>query len=61
MQEEHAETASSLVYRAYIGWCADNHERPLSTAKFKSQLEDLGYEHARVKSGSVWRNIRLRR
>jgi putative DNA primase/helicase len=61
IQEEHAETASSPVYQAYTDWCALNHERPLSTAQFKRQLEDLGYEHARVKSGSVWRRIRLRR
>src|SRR5205823_14271838 len=59
IQEEHAETASGFVYQAYAGWCATNHERPLSIAQFKRQLEDLGYEHARVKSGSVWRNIRL--
>jgi putative DNA primase/helicase len=61
IQEEHAETASSLVYNVYTDWCAANHERPLSMAQFKRQLEDLGYEHARVKSGSVWRHIRLRR
>lgn len=60
-QEEHADTASGLVHQAYTDWCATNHERPLSTAQFKRQLEDGGFEHARVKSGSVWRHIRLRR
>ena len=60
-QEEHSETAASLVCRAYVDWCAENHERSLSTAQFKKQLEDQGYQHARVKSGSVWRQIRLRR
>jgi putative DNA primase/helicase len=61
IQEEHAETKSSLVYQAYTDWCESNHERPLSMAQFKRQLEDLGFEHARVQSGSVWRQIRLRR
>jgi len=61
IQEEHAETASSIVYQAHTDWCATNHERPLSTAQFKKQLEDRGFQHARVKSGSVWRHLRLRR
>lgn len=37
-----------------------NHERLLSTAQFKRQLEDLGFEHARVSSGSLWHGIPLR-
>ena len=61
IQEEHAETAARIVFQAYTDWCTENHERPLSTARFKRQLEDAGYEHARVKAGSVWRQIRLRR
>lgn len=61
IQEEHADTKSSLVYQAYTDWCESNHERPLTMAQFKRQLEDLGFQHARVQSGSVWRQIRLRR
>jgi putative DNA primase/helicase len=61
IQEEHAETASSLVYTAYTDWCSANHERPVSTAKFKKDLEDQGFEHDRVQSGSLWRHTRLRR
>lgn len=61
IQEERAETASSTVYQAYRTWCDANHERPLSTAQLKRELEDRGYQHLRTKAGSVWRHVRLRR
>jgi phage/plasmid-associated DNA primase len=63
--KEQAETASSLVYQAYTNWCATNHERPLSIARFNKQLEGRGFEHDRVHTrahtGSLWRHLRLRR
>jgi putative DNA primase/helicase len=61
IQEEGAETGSSIIYRAYLDWCATARERPLGLREFKRQLEDRGYEHARTKAGSVWRDLRLRR
>jgi putative DNA primase/helicase len=61
LPKQGALTAASILYRAYVDRCAAAHERPLGMREFKRQLEDRGYEHARVKSGSVWRDIVLRR
>jgi putative DNA primase/helicase len=60
-RKEGAVIASSIVYRAYADSCAAAQVRPLGMREFKGQFEDHDYEHARMNSGSVWRDICLRR
>lgn len=47
-------------YERYKAWCAKHGETPSDARRLKQGLEGLDYTHARMRSGSVWRGVKLR-
>ena len=55
-----AKAAVKDVYKAYIRWCEENGERPVSQRELGSRLVERGFERRRAHGGTwVWQGIGL--
>jgi putative DNA primase/helicase len=54
-----ATVGAKTMHERYVAWCKANGEKHESDAKLKGQLIELDLAHARIKAGSVWKNVRL--
>ena len=55
-----AKAAIRDVYKAYITWCEENGERPLSQRELGTRLVERGFERGRAHGGTwVWQGIGL--
>ena len=53
-------TASADLYRAYMGWCEKNSERPYSQRMFAIHLQNAGVERERNNKSRYWVGITIR-
>jgi putative DNA primase/helicase len=51
--------SSSVLQRAYTGWCIDSGTRPLTASHLKRALSDRGYKHTKTKTGNQYLGLRL--
>ena len=56
-----AQAKSSDLWKQYLAWCEDNHERPISRKSFGSRLAERGFDQRKSTGGMrVWDGIGIR-
>lgn len=56
------DTRKNLVYDAYVNWCTENGEKPISDNKFGEQFKKLGYHSIREPTGErkyCWESVSI--
>ena len=52
-------TSTKILYQAYVSWCQEEGEHPLTKVMFGKKLGDLGFEPARNRTGRGWKGLGL--
>ena len=55
----NAEIQSTALYNAYLAWCAEGGERPVSQKAMAIRLEEKGFTKRRKGHGNYWQNIKI--
>jgi putative DNA primase/helicase len=57
--EDKLETGSRDLYKAYVAWCADAQQHPVSLRHFGQLMESSKFERVRQGRGVMWQGIGL--
>jgi len=56
---QEAKTSTGELYKAYLEWCSDTSERPLTQRNFGIALGERGFEPTRTGKIRFWKGLEL--